>query len=66
MTPERKVEIDIQIAWWRKCENWRINGFDIVNNDPMYVAMDKRHATLTSWTNDIRTRGDVNLPRMDV
>ncbi len=37
MTPERKEEINKQIAWWRQQENWRVNGFGIVNNDPLYA-----------------------------
>lgn len=48
MTPEREEEINKQIAWWCQQENWRVNGFGIVNNDPLYtqrrtaVAADKQ------------------------
>lgn len=37
MTPERKAEIDAAIKWWRQCEDWRVNGFNIVNNDPLFA-----------------------------
>jgi len=36
MTPERKAEIDKQIAWWTQQEHWRIHGFGIVVNDPLF------------------------------
>lgn len=37
MTPERKVEIDKQIAWWCQQEEWRVNGFGIACNDPLFA-----------------------------
>lgn len=43
MTPERKAEIDAQIAWWRQQEKWRVEGFGIVQTDPMYKRMTERY-----------------------
>ena len=42
MTPERRAEIDAQIAWWRRQEKWRVEGFGIVQTDPMYLKMAER------------------------
>jgi len=42
MTPERKAEIDKQIAWWRQQEYWRIHGFGIVSNDPLFPKPKKK------------------------
>ncbi len=44
MTPERREEIDKAIAWWRQQENWRINGFDIIYNDPLFPMPKKKSA----------------------
>jgi len=43
MTPERKAEIDKQIAWWRQQEYWRIHGFGIVSNDPLFPKQKKKN-----------------------
>jgi len=42
MTPERKAEIEAQIAWWRQQEDWRVNGFNIVSNDPLFPMTKKK------------------------
>lgn len=41
MTPERRAEIDKQIAWWKQQEHWRIHGFGIVSNDPLFPTSKK-------------------------
>ena len=40
---KRQEEIAESIAWWRKQEKIRIEGFDIVQTDPMYVKMNERY-----------------------
>lgn len=42
MTPERKAEIDAMIKWWNQQENIRINGFNIVCNDPLFSKINAR------------------------
>ena len=42
MTPERKAEIDKQIEWWRKITRWRVEGFNIVCNDPLFAPREQK------------------------
>ena len=43
MIAKRQEEIAESIAWWRKQEKIRVEGFGIVQTDPMYIKMNKRY-----------------------
>ena len=42
MIAKRQAEIQENIVWWRKQEKIRVEGFNIVQTDPMYIKMNKR------------------------
>ena len=42
---KRQAEIAADIAWWRKQEKIRVEGFAIVQTDPMYAKMNDHQAT---------------------
>ena len=41
---KRQAEMVVDIAWWRKQEKIRVEGFAIVQTDPMYVKMNERYS----------------------
>ena len=43
MIAKRQAEIARDIVWWRKQEKIRVEGFSIVQTDPMYVKMNERY-----------------------
>ena len=43
MTLGRKAEIEAQTAWWRQQEKWRVEGFNIIQRDPMIRKMNERY-----------------------
>ena len=43
MLAKRQAEIAADITWWRKQEQIRVEGFSIVQTDPMYCKMNKRY-----------------------
>lgn len=47
MLAKRQAEIAADIVWWRKQEKIRVEGFNIVQTDPMYVKMNERQRTGT-------------------
>ena len=40
---KRQAEIAADIVWWRKQEKIRVDGFNIVQTDPMYCKMNERY-----------------------
>ncbi len=43
MLAKRRAEIAENIAWWKQQEKWRIEGFNIVQTDPMYIKMNEHY-----------------------
>jgi hypothetical protein len=43
MLAKRQAEIAENIAWWKQQEKWRIEGFNIVQADPMYIKMNEHY-----------------------
>ena len=45
MIARRQADIKRDIIWWKQQEQFRIEGFDIMQTDPMYVKLNEHHRT---------------------
>ena len=49
MIAKRQAEIAEDIVWWRKQEKIRVEGFDIVQTDPMYIKFNAQYDIRQMW-----------------